>query len=387
MNQFKKFSRTFLSYALNVLGKQVKGKYIVIESDDWGSIRMPNLKARERLLAIGAIKESNHYARFDTIASDEDWEHLLSCLGRFKDVNDNYPVITANYIMANPDFERIRKSDFEYYYHEDFLTTTRDYPNSANYSTCLQQAMNARMFRPQFHGREHVNVENWLSALRKGYQAYHEAFENKCFFVEPNSQYFHGKDIFAALDYDDASNLQKHKEALKEGLEMFRGVFGYGSKTYIAPNYIWSSAHEDFLFRQGVVAMQGTKFRNDPQGLERGYRRKLRLMGRGGVQTPVSLVRNCFFEPSSGTGAASIKYCLRDIGIAFKCSQPAIISTHRLNFLGEHYPQNRIDNLNYLQTLLKNILKKWPEVQFISTDNLLRIYGLDNLENELSEKK
>lgn len=375
-----KFTKTSFLYAINLMGRSIQEKYLVIESDDWGCIRMPSPEVRKKLINFGAVSPKNHYARFDTIASDTDWNALLESLSQFRDVNGNYPVFTANFIMSNPDFEKIAENNYQSYYYESFLETTKKYTKSINYESYLHHAIENKMFRPQFHGREHLNVEKWLIALQRAYSPYLKAFEYNCYFVEPNSAYFNGKDIFAALDFEDKSSWESHIQMLKEGLVLFKNYFGYDSQTYIAPNYIWSSAHEKFLFDLEVLALQGTKFRNDPtitSGVS-NYRRKLRLMGHGGVNTPINLVRNCFFEPSSGTGAAAIQSCLRGIGIAFKCKQPAVISSHRLNFLGEHHPENRFDNLHYLKTLIQEVLKKWPDVQFISSDELLKKYQQKN---------
>src|SRR5690606_1901624 len=87
-------------------------KIIVIESDDWGSIRMPSRDVYERLLKKGIRVDKSVYNKYDTIASVDDFEHLFEVLSQFKDINNNNPIITANTIVANPDFYEIRKSNF-----------------------------------------------------------------------------------------------------------------------------------------------------------------------------------------------------------------------------------------------------------------------------------
>lgn len=41
---------TLPSYLKNIPGKRLEGKYLVIESDDWGAIRMTNLDIIKKLL-------------------------------------------------------------------------------------------------------------------------------------------------------------------------------------------------------------------------------------------------------------------------------------------------------------------------------------------------
>jgi hypothetical protein len=82
------------------------------------------------------------------------------------------------------------------------------------------------------------------------------------------------------------------------------------------------------------------------------------------------LVRNCFFEPYKNDDNDWVNYCLERIRIAFKWHKPAIISTHRLNFIGNLVEENRVKNLNLFSLLLKQIIKKWPDVEFKTSDQL-----------------
>ena len=50
--------------------------------------------------------------------------------------------------------------------------------------------------------------------------------------------------------------------------------------------------------------------------------------------------------------------------------KPAIISTHRINFIGFLDERNRTSNLKSFSLLLENILKKWPDVEFMTTVSL-----------------
>jgi hypothetical protein len=55
--------------------------------------------------------------------------------------------------------------------------------------------------------------------------------------------------------------------------------------------------------------------------------------------------RNVFFEPSIFPNKHWISDCLQRINIAFKCKKPAIIGSHRLNYIGFVNEQNRFQNL------------------------------------------
>jgi hypothetical protein len=83
----------------------------------------------------------------------------------------------------------------------------------------------------------------------------------------------------------------------------------------------------------------------------------------------IYIVRNCVFEPSIKV-KDWVDYCLKDIKAAFSCFKPAIITTHRVNFISAHDVSNRDNGLKELSRLLKTVTKKWPDVEFMATNQL-----------------
>ena len=61
---------------------------------------------------------------------------------------------------------------------------------------------------------------------------------------------------------------------------------------------------------------------------------------------------------------------MKEIEIAFNCNKPATISSHRVNYMGTINPENRAEGLKKLDQLLGAIIKKWPEVEFITSMEL-----------------
>lgn len=54
----------------------------------------------------------------------------------------------------------------------------------------------------------------------------------------------------------------------------------------------------------------------------------------------------------------------------FKMKLPAIVSCHRLNFIGDLSDKNRENNLKYFQDMLKILVKKYPDLEFLSSDEV-----------------
>lgn len=354
---------------INLLSKKVSKRIVVFESDDWGSIRMPSKLVLDKLLTNNVISQSP-YARYDSIATDDDWNALLETLTSFKDDLSNYPVFTQNFIMANPDFEKIKSNNFSSYFDEPFDKTIKNYKHTKDYLTILDQAISSKIVKPQFHGNQHVNIFKWLNLLQKKDKNALLSFDQKTYFIDN-----FGKSIFASYDYNSIEELPFHEKSLKDGLDSFREYFDFSSDTMIFPNYIWSKHHLNYISNFGVKGIQGTKIQNIPRD-KLGYSRKIRCNGYLNDFDQITLVRNCFFEPSSSKSGNSVDNCIKSIDNAFMNKVPAVVSTHRLNYIGRLSETNRKNNLKKLKELLTQITKKWPDVVFMSSDELVNLYRL-----------
>jgi hypothetical protein len=81
-------------------------------------------------------------------------------------------------------------------------------------------------------------------------------------------------------------------------------------------------------------------------------------------------VRNVHFEPVMNPNVDIVDRALAQIAIAFAFRRPAVINTHRVNYIGSIDPKNADLGLSALKKLLISITRRWPDVKFISTDQL-----------------
>jgi hypothetical protein len=112
---------------INLRGWKTKRKIVVIESDDWGSIRMPSKEVVELFKTKNYPLEINKFTLFDGLERQVDLEELFKVLESHKDKNGNNPVVTACSVVANPDFEKIKKSNFKEYFFEQLNETYKLY--------------------------------------------------------------------------------------------------------------------------------------------------------------------------------------------------------------------------------------------------------------------
>ena len=372
---------------INIPGWRTKRKIVVFESDDWGSVRMSSKNAFNFYLKQNIPVDKCPYNSFDALECNEDLEMLFDVLGSFKDLNNNPVVLTANAVMANPDFDKIRKNGFQTYFYEPFTKTLERYPAHNQVYGLYKTGISEKLFIPQFHGREHLNVVRWMRALQTGNVYALMAFKWNMFSLHT------GINSSCRSEYLDAFAVESNEEMLQlrpivaSGLELFHTLMGYQSRTCIAPCYSWGSDVEQILSEHGVQALQGIiiqRFRLF--GKKGSYNKRYHYTGQHNQLSQHYIVRNCSFEPSLLNGTDPVPDCLARIQTAFVWHKPAIISTHRLNFMGFLNPSNRERNLKHLKKLLFDITKRWPDVEFLSSDQLSDLVSGDEIRtNKLNE--
>jgi hypothetical protein len=365
-------SRKLLRSLANIPGWQTKRHIVVFESDDWGSIRTTSVEAVNRLVAKGIDFLSLDAPRFsynDTLASAEDLSALFDTLSAVRDKNNHAAIFTAVSLVANPDFEAIKRSGYQKYYYEPFPETLKRYRGCEGSFELWKQGIRAGIFVPQFHGREHLNITAWLHALS------HRHAETLEVFNEGMWGYVNKFHDGRRINYQEAFNIHEPdeinvlEEVLVEGLNIFESLFGYRAKLFVAPNGPFPNKLEKCLAENGISFITQAKIQKEPLGYGK-TRNQFHYIGMRNKLNQIYITRNCFFEPGSNLKTDWVGSCLNEIETAFKWYKPAIISTHRVNYIGSLNIGNRQNSLRQLQELLLKIKNRWADVEFISSDQL-----------------
>ena len=355
---------------LNITGWCTKRKLIIIESDDWGSIRMPSIGIYNKLIRHNVKLGKYGYEKYDSIASKKDLELLFDLCTTFRDIHDNPIIITANTVIGNPDFQKIAKSNFQEYYWESMVDTMEKYYGCDSPFATWKKGIDNKLFYPQLHGREHVNVSLWLKSLRANYPGARLAFENGVFSIVVNKEFDHRCKNTTALRYESEIEFEFVKQSIYDASKMFEKIFGYKSKSFIAPSFSWDRRIEYILRDIGVYYLQGMPFH-----FYNG-KRTLNYIGRKNSLGQIYLNRNVEFEPSLNPNIDNVDKALSQIEIAFRWYKPATISIHRLNFIGSVNEKNRDENLKLFKKLFTLVLRKWPDVEFLTSDQLGNLIAL-----------
>lgn len=353
---------------VNMKGWSTKRKILLIESDDWGAIKMPSAEVYNKLKQAGVAVDSSYFSRYDCLENDKDLNDLFEVLSSFKDINGNHACITANTIVANPDFEKIKANGFTTYEYELFTETYKRYGQPDTFKI-WQEGIKSHLLYPQFHGREHINPAEWMRVLRHGDKSEIMAFDNEVLLGLDNAN---GSQRF--LNYTGAFNFESREEEksfegiINDGISHFNNIFGFVSKSFVAPCGIKNDNLDKVLHNNGVEYFQvGRQLEPDGKG---GVVARNRFWGHKNELGQIYWRRNGTFEPSRDWHYDWESAILKDAEYAFKWGKPLVLNSHRVNYSGGVDPGNRENTLRLLSSFIKKLQSKYPDLEFMSSDQL-----------------
>lgn len=357
---------------VNARGWRTNKKYVIIESDDWGAIRMPSREVYDELLKNNIQVDKFSFDKNDSLESTDDLNALFETLQKFTDIKGNPAVLTAYQVVANPDFEKIEASARKEYHFETILETYKRFVNTEQVPELIKEGIAKKLYIPQSHGREHIHVKRYMEAIYSTSEKEQLAFKHQAIISTKSktckNPYLNN--YFAGQDYSDATEFEALEKITAQGLKMFEDIFGFKSVSFTPQGGYWGSNIFESLAKNGVQLVCGQRQEPDLKGKHKIVNH---FWGQKNSFDQIYWRRNCQFEPARNQDFPWVDKCLQEIEIAFRWGKPAVISAHRENFTGSIFEENREQSLKKLDTLLTKIQKKWPEVQFISTHQLAEI--------------
>ena len=354
----------------NVCGWKTKRKIIVISVDDYGNVRLDSKKARESLDNQG-IKALSHFDALDSLETKEDLEMLYEVLASVKDKNGNHAIFTPFALPCNINFDAMEGNHYQEYVYETLPETYKKLsalnPNAYEGTWNLwEEGIAMGLMKPQFHGREHFNLFVFNDLLHKRNENLLKVLKQNSYVSIPeHSSYIQG--WTAAYSFNDINETEIFLDNVADGLKCFKEVFGYDAKVFTPP------AQQFPLHLESELNTYGIRYIDRPRSLKRHigngqYQTEKHTLGGG--ESITKLVRNVVFEPTTDRISNWVDFTFKQVEAAFFWNKPALISSHRVNFCGHIDPENRKVGLSALKQLLHKIVKRWPEVEFMSADQL-----------------
>jgi len=343
---------------------------VVFESDDWGLQRGGNLSA---FTPYGKPK----VWAAELTETPAALHALFAVLESHRDRYGRPAIFTANFITANPDFEAIETIHFSEYADAPISTNLELLPA---WKTGLERGV----FYPQYHGRSHINVQNWLEDLQQnvpGARALFTKRQNGGLSLLENAQWRYHSEYINWRTGEMRPN-RGLISWMRDGLGYFQDVFGFFPKSSIAPHYVLPASVLPVWYQLGLRFVQGGNFHilRDPQSGQQIYCHH--VMGERSTAGLVYLVRNIRFEPRSGQINRGVEAAWRQIEGCFKAGIPVVVDTHRINYTGPWQTEAR----QALSELLTRIIAYQP--RFMTSSELGEaIHSGGTYRNALDQKE
>ena len=361
-----------ISNLKNSIGWKTNRKIIVFSVDDYGNVRLNSAEARKNMDDAG-MKIYSRFDALDTLETKQDLQRLYEVLSSVKDKNGRHAVFTPFALPCNIDFEKMEADDYENFHFETLPVTYKklaaQQPEAYSGAWDLwQEGIAKGLMRPQFHGREHLNLTIFNDKLKNKDAELLTALKNKSYTSISDSDY-PTMSAMAALDFWNVDENEAKKPMLKEGLKLFEEVYGYPSNYFTPPVYNIHHSLFQTLKDNGIEFLDLALLRNEHQG-NNIYKKSFNYIGKKTSEGLTIMVRNVVFEPTEERGIDWADFTMKQIETAFRWNKPAVISSHRVNFCGHIDPKNREKGLSALKDLLQRIVAKWPDAEFMSADEL-----------------
>jgi hypothetical protein len=365
---------TIIQHLKNIRGPKTKQRLVAICLDDYGNVRLHSRAAVEAL-DKKRIFGTSPFDLFDSLENSQDLECMLNTLSSVQDSLGHCAKLTALTNVANVDFERMQERGYSDYIYE-LLPETYQKLNGG-YQDCMKlwlQGISSDLIRPEFHGREHLNLNILMSKLRNRDSDIMTCFSLKTLarLKEPPGA---RASWTAAFEFDEPTELAEHQAIISDGIACFEKVFGDKPRVFNAPGGREHPCLYSHLKEVGLRVVERTYFQWVHQGGGK-YTPSFAYPKSESRKSPSVSIRNCVFEPTFGSGVDWVSHTLRQIEYAFYWNRPAIISCHRVNFVGGICEKNRAKGLTALSQLLQEIVKRWPDVKFEFLDDLCKRIGL-----------
>lgn len=324
---------------------------VVFESDDWG------MERRRCADFISAFGDPSEWASEQT-ETPADLQQLYGVLGRHLDDSGRPACFTANFIVANPDFDAITRGDFERYYE-------RPIAQSGGLRNSWLEGVARRVFFPQYHGRSHFWPEALLRDLRADAPGARAMCDSKLpgglAMLEGQNWRYHSE--YLDWQHGQQPRLAEMTAWVREGVELFRQVFDFVPRSTIAPNYIFTETAARAWRECGIEFIQGAGYRLLRRA-DGGTRAVSHALGERSPEGLLLMGRTVKFEPRPSRPRQGITTALRQIESCFKDHLPVVIDTHRINYVGP----GRQYGLDVLDSLLRAVAPARP--RFLTTVEL-----------------
>lgn len=306
---------------------------VIIESDDWGPGPSSHAKSLNELAKV---------------------------LENHRDSVNRPAVLTANIVLSVPDAAVIRENDFQKYARVPLDESSPDI------MAVLKKYISQGLIVPQLHGLEHFNPDILLYLVRNGNEAIRNIFKKDGWTsweaLEPSLQrHYLVRNIFSPENITT-----KHSEIVNEATVLFEKLFHHDSLSTAAPGYFWTDETEEAFHLNGIryIQTEGYRYIGGHKKEQMCQDPEIIRFGTKNTHNQTYLVRNVMYEPCNDK---TVDDCWKQTIRSFRQALPAIICTHRCNYIDDKLSYK---SLKGLDELLTKVDRHYPSRRYLSSPEL-----------------
>lgn len=322
---------------------------VLIQSDDWGRVGLPNLKAIESLRTKG-VKIGQSPWDYYGAESSEDLQKLGETLSSVRDRDGRPACMTANIVMANADIRRMRSEDFTTYrtvpLHDGFPAPWIKWDVIGAYHRLIREGV----WYPALHGFTHFSPDVMLQAWHDEGEFGERArllLEHDIPYLASLTPEFNFALLRRYVDGERFASMEEQRRWIEAGVNLFLKCFGFIPVSACAPGY----RANDVTFR--LWTEYGIRVGQTASGAFTSKKNNLLLIH-----------RNVFFEPAlSDDMDVSVQSALSQAENAVRQGKIIVICSHSINYI-DQFLGRRESSLQALDDLLNALVHRWPDLRF-----------------------
>lgn len=304
---------------------------VVLESDDWGLCgftpdRTTMDETDVEAIDPGRTPDIYHYSTLETA---DHVTGLADLLARHKGRDGLVAVFQPNYIVGSMSLEPAPEADGGFEWRRRSLPDLPEAYRRPGLWDAVDDAIGRGVWWPEYHGRWHYHPKERIA--RVAANAVAEEATKRGLLLFP--------DIASSFELSLARDPEVLAAELSEGLAVFENLFGRRPTSVIAPDYAWNRDRELMWGEEGLFVIQAKREQRSLTKLSASlWDRMLKVVDRGRLYLTerhvVYLHRNCLLEGAQEED--HLKHaaaCLESVQAAWRLGEPAIINTHRVNYV------------------------------------------------------
>ncbi len=329
---------------------------LLLQSDDWGRVGVPDTETLESLRSSGLSLGENVYDLYG-LERAEDLSALQSVLAGHKDATGRQPCLGMNFVVHNLNFAPMEADGFAKIHLlplSDGLPRGWDRPGLLH---AYREGIANGLFRPALHGSTHFcreAVEAMLPTSTAAAQLLRR-------FWSANTPYIYWRMPWIGYEYWNPNLAQgmflprdKQREIIGASVGAFAKLFSTLPRSACAPGYRADTNTYSVWSQFGVLVSQNGPGSGLPPHL--------------GENEILHLYRNIDFEPAVD-GSFSVSNCIARANECFQRGVPAIVSTHSINFHSS-LKDFRSTTLKALDTFLAALTAQHSDLLFLGDEDI-----------------